>query len=61
MSTRYHMHKNGLVVEHYYKATLESIRRADARFKGARINHVLQLRPDLLPVGVVYHINGGAA
>ena len=55
---RFHMNKNGLMVEHHYRETLESIRKTDARFKGAHIKDVLQLMPDKCRVGVVYQIGG---
>ncbi len=57
---RYHMNKNGLLIEHYYRETLESIRKADSRFKGCRIRHVLQMIPQDVPVGVVINVNTGA-
>ena len=51
---RYHMQKNGVMVEHHYRETLEAIRRADARFKRARIRYVIQCKPSAVKVGVVY-------
>ncbi len=53
---RYHMQKNGLMVEHHYKDTLKNIRKTDRRFKWARIIHVLQCYPSKIQVGVVYEM-----
>lgn len=53
---RYHMQKNGVMVEHHYRKTLEAIRRTDTRFKRARIKHVIQCKPSSVRVGVVYEL-----
>ena len=58
MQARYHMHshRQGVMVEHHYRETLEAIRKADARFKHQRIAHVIQACPSQIRVGVVYEL-----
>ena len=58
MKARYHMHslRHGIMVEHYYRETLAAIRKADARFKYQRIQHVIQACPSRIRVGVVYDL-----
>ena len=51
---RLQLKKNGLVVEHHYRETLEAIRKTDRRFRRARIFDCLQLMPDDCQVGIVY-------
>jgi hypothetical protein len=58
MKARFHMHKNGLMVEHNTREAMIAIRRNDPRFKGARIAHIIQMRPDIIELGTVYALNG---
>ena len=61
METRYHMQKQGLMVEHHFKVTLEHIRKLDKRFKGARIKSVLQAYPSKIKTGVIYELGKAVA
>lgn len=56
---RYHMQKNGLMVEHTAYEVLLCRRKYDPRFKGARIRDVLQLRPSEIELGKVYECGTG--
>lgn len=56
MKLRYHMQRNGLMVEHTQRQKLEEIRRSDTRFKGAHIREVIQARPQEVKVGIIYEV-----
>lgn len=58
---RFHMQKDGLMVEHHYQDTLRSIRKTDRRFRYAHIRSVVQLMPSQVKVGIVYLIGNGPA
>ena len=57
----YHMQSNDYMVESDKKETLEWYRSDLHRglFKGARIKHVVQFRPDLIKINRIYKISNG--
>jgi hypothetical protein len=61
MIARYHMRKNGRMVESNSKTTLEWYRSELLKhwFKGARIRHIIQVWPDGFKTNRVYEINTG--
>lgn len=54
---RYHMDNGFVMVEHTEREVLEQIRKNDSRFKGRHIYELLQMRPSLIQVGVVYEVD----
>lgn len=54
MEKRYHLSKNGLMVEYKTMQDAKEKRRFDSRFKRARIKEVLQALPGNVKIGTVY-------
>lgn len=56
---RYHMHKNGWMIESFDRHKLEEMRRLNPiYFRRARIVQVLQMKPSEVPTDTVVRMQG---